>query len=130
MVRRIFLVALLALLMRVAHGQELPNAPVAKETWTTFAIFGGEVLADGVTTRVLYQRHYPETDPLARPFVHAGVPGQIAASLLGAGLAGGAWFALRRMHHDRAARWFLRTVTTGEGVNVARQFAILRKSKK
>ena len=124
------LVLLLGLLAPVAHGQDLPEAPIAKQTWTTFAAFGAEVVADGVSTRILYQRHHPETDPLARPFVRAGVPGQIAASLLGAGLTGGVWFALRRTHHDRAAKGFLRSVTAGEGCNVARQFSILRRSRK
>jgi hypothetical protein len=126
-------VLLLALTV-LSRGQDLPQAPLARETRTQtrtmFAIFGAEVLADGITTRVLYQRHYPETDPLARPFVQAGVPGQIGASLLGAGAVGGVWFALHRTHHDRAAKWFLRSVTAAEGGNVARQFAVLRTSRK
>ena len=112
------------------HGQELPDAPVSKETWGTFAVVGTEILADGVTTRVLYQRHYNEMNPLARPFVRAGVPGQIAASLLGAGAVSGVWFVLRRTHHDRAASWFLRSVAAGEGSNVSRQLAILRTSRR
>jgi hypothetical protein len=126
-------VLLLALTVS-SRGQNLPEAPSAKETRaqtrTIFAIFGAEVLADGVTTRVLYQRRYPETDPLARPFVQAGVLGQIGGSLLGAGAVGGVWFALRRTHHERAARWLLRSVAAGEGVNVARQFSVLRTSRK
>jgi hypothetical protein len=114
----------------VVHGQELPDAPVSKQTWGTFAVVGTEILADGVTTRVLYQRHYNEMNPLARPFVRAGVPGQIAASLLGAGAVSGVWFVLRRTHHDRAANWFLRSVAAGEGSNVSRQLAILRTSRR
>jgi hypothetical protein len=112
----------------VVLGQTLPDAPISKVTWTTLAGLGAEILADGVTTRVLYQRRYDENNPLVKPFVHAGVPGQIAASLLGAGAAGGTWFVLRRTHHDRAASWFLRFVTGAEGGNVFRQFTILRTS--
>jgi len=112
-----------------ARGQELPNAPVSKATWTTFAGLGGEILADGVTTRVLYQRGYDEIDPVAKPFVHAGVPGQIGASLLGAGAMGSAWFVLHRMHRERAANWVLRSVTAAEGYNVVRQVALLRGSQ-
>jgi hypothetical protein len=119
----------LLLLTLAARGQELPDAPVSKTTWTTFAGLGGEILADGVTTRVLYQRHYDEIDPVAKPFVHAGVPGQVGASLLGAGAMAGAWFVLHRMHHARAAEWFLRSVTAAEGYNVGRQVALLRVSQ-
>jgi hypothetical protein len=112
-----------------ASGQELPDAPVSKTTWSTFAGLGAEILADGVTTRVLYQRHYDELDPIAKPFVHAGVPGQIGVSLLGAGAMGGAWFLLHRTHHERTAKWFLCSVAAGEGYNVARQVTILRVSQ-
>src|SRR5271156_6010596 len=109
-----------------ARGQDLQDMPVSKATWIAFAGLGTEILADGVMTRVLYQRHYNEIDPLAKPLVQAGVPGQIGASLLGGGATAGTWFLLRRTHHDRAAKWFLHSVIAGEGYNVARQFALLR----
>jgi hypothetical protein len=125
-----WVLVMLLVLTGAARAQELSRTPVSKEVWTTFAVIGGEVLADGVTTRVLYQRHYNETDPIAQPFVREGVPGQIGGSLLAAGAVGGAWLMLRRMHHDRAAKWFLRSVAIGEGCNVGRQFSILRTSKK
>jgi hypothetical protein len=119
---RLIPVMLLALTGAVL-GQELPNATVSKATLGTFAAFGTEVLADGVTTRVLYQRNYGE-------IVHAGVAGQIGRSLLGVGATGGVWYVLRRAHREGTARWFLRSVTAGEGCNVARQFAIVRTSRK
>jgi hypothetical protein len=130
---------LVMLLVFTAAGraQRLPPAPVSvsagmlsKQTYTAFAVIGTEVVADSVTTRVLYQRHYDETDPLAKPFVHAGIPGQIGGSLLGLGATAGMWVVLHRWHHDPAARWFLRSVAVGEGSNDARQFAILRTSQK
>ncbi len=124
-----WVVIMLLVWVGAGWGQELPDAPVSKATWTTFVGLGTEILADGVTTRVLYQRHYDELDPVARPFVHAGVPGQIGVSLLGAGALTGAWFVLRRTHHECAAKWFLRTVAIGEGFNVARQVAVLRASQ-
>jgi hypothetical protein len=123
------LLILIGFLIEDARGQELPDAPVSKATWATFAGFGTEILADGVMTRVLYQRGYDEIDPLAKPFVHTGVPGQVGASLLGAGVMSGAWFVLRRTHHNHAASWFLRSATAGEGYNVARQVSILRTSQ-
>jgi len=134
------ILAMLLLLAGAASGQDVPGrslldtgtlgVPMSRETKMAFAVFGGELLADGVATRILYQRHYDEIDPLAKPFTHAGVPGQIGASLLGAGAVGGTWWVLHRTHHDRIARNFLRSVTAAEGGNVGRQFSILRTSKK
>jgi hypothetical protein len=127
------ILALLLVLTGVASGQKLPAAPVSQQTWptrTTLAVLGAEVVADGVTTRVLYQRRYDETDPLAKPFVHAGLPGQVGATLLGVGAMSGVWWVLHRTHHDRMAWRFLGSVSAVEGGNVARQFAILRTSKK
>lgn len=111
-------------------GKAFSDSGVSRETWVTFAVFGAEVVADGGITRVLYQRHYDEIDPVAKPFVHAGVPGQVGASLLGAGAMGGVWWMLHRTHHDRLARQFLRSVTAAEGGNVGRQYSILRTSRK
>jgi hypothetical protein len=122
-------VLVLLVLTGTARGQASASGQVSTGTWAIFAGLGTEILADGVTTRVLYQRGYDEINPLAKPFVHAGVPGQVGASLLGAGAMGGAWFVLRRTHHNRAASWFLRSVTAGEGYNVGRQIAILRTSQ-
>jgi hypothetical protein len=92
------------------QAQDLPGAPVSKKEWGAFVVVGAEIVADSVTTRLLYQRHYRENDPIAQPFVRAGISGQIGASLLGAGAAGTAWLILRRMHHEQAAKWFLRSV--------------------
>jgi len=126
-----WILAMVLVSTAAARGQEPPpSATVSKAQWMTFAGLGTEILADGVITRVLYQRHYAEIDPLAKPLVQAGVPGQIGASLLGAGATSGMWFLLRRTHHDRAAKWFLRSVIAGEGYNVARQLALLRRSRK
>lgn len=125
-----FIPVLLFALTGTLLAQELPNPPISKATLATFAAFGAEVVADGVTTRVLYQRRYDENNPIVRPLVHAGVPGQVGASLLGAGATVGVWFVLHRAHRERAATWFLRLVTAGEGCNVARQLRILRTSRK
>jgi hypothetical protein len=125
--RRIFAVLLLS---GAAAAQKLPPAPVSKQTWAAFAALGTEIVADGVTTRVLYQRHHDETDPLAKPFVHAGVPGQAAASLLGMGAAVGAWWLLRRSHGERMAHFFLWSATAVEGANDVREFALVRSSSR
>ncbi len=123
-------VLVLLVLTGVTSAQELPSTSVSKKEWGWFAVVGAEIVADSVTTRVLYQRHYRENNPIAQPFVRSGVAGQIGASLLGAGAVGGGWLMLRRMHHERAAAWFLRSITVGEGSNDVRQFALLRTSTK
>src|SRR5579863_7315478 len=104
------ILVVLLLCAGAASGQDLPGrslldtgtlgVPMSRETKMAFAVFGSELLADGVATRILYQRHYDEIDPLAKPFTRAGVPGQIGASLLGAGAIGGAWWVLHRTHHE------------------------------
>lgn len=106
------------------------RASISRRDWVMFAGLGAEIVADGVTTRVLYQRRYYEDDPLARPFVQAGVPGQVAASLMAAGGLAGAWWALHRSHRDRMARGLLWSAAAVEGANDARQFAILRGSRR
>src|ERR1700678_1397988 len=112
----------------VSVGQQLPTEPVSNTTLATFAVFGAEVVYDGVTTRVLSQRAYGEGDPLAQPFVRAGVPGQVAGGLLAAGATGMAWFVLHRTHHEGMAKWFLLSVVAAEGGNDVRQFDLLCKS--
>jgi hypothetical protein len=127
--RSIPVIVMLLAWTSLAPGQESPTAPMSKVRLATFAVFGAEALADGITTRVLYQRNHSELDPIAKPFVQAGVSGQISAGLLGVAAISGAWFVLHRSHHENTAKWFLLTVTAGEGCNVARQFAVLRKSR-
>lgn len=103
---------------------KLPEAPtrISTEAKIEFAAFAAEVAADGVSTRLLYQRGCSETDPVARPFVRAGVPGQVAATFLGLAAVAGAWAILHHTHHERMAKWMLRTAVAGEGANDIRQF--------
>jgi hypothetical protein len=107
--------------------QKLPAAPtrIPTEAKIEFAAFTAEIAADGISTRLLYQRGCSENDPIARPFVRAGIGGQVAASLLGLAAVGGGWFILRRTHHDRLAQWMLRAAVAGEGVNDIRQFRVM-----
>ncbi|HEV3513169.1 MAG TPA: hypothetical protein VGS05_15780 [Candidatus Sulfotelmatobacter sp.] len=107
--------------------KEFPEAPTRTPTEAKieFAAFAAEVAADGVSTRLLYQRGCGENDPIARPFVRAGVGGQVAASFLGLAAVGGAWAILRRAHHDRMAKWMLRIAVAGEAANDARQFTVM-----
>ena len=128
---------ILTILVAAAFGQDrafsrdrdrdLPSAP--SETKAEFAVLTAEIIADGVSTRILYQRGCGENDPLARPFVRAGVGGQVAGSFLGLAAAGGAWVILHRTHHDRVAKWMLRSAVAAEGVNDIRQFKVMTECR-
>lgn len=130
------LAAILSILLGTSFAQSAssfiqqeksPEAPsrTTREAKLEFAVFAAEVAADSVSTRLLYQRGCGENDPIARPFVRAGVGGQVAASFLGFAALGGAWVILRRAHHDRLAQWMLRTAVAGEGANDVRQFTVM-----
>lgn len=122
------LAAILSILTSLSLAQEidLPEAPMPREAKIEFAVLAAEVVADGVSTRILYQRGCGENNPIAKPFVRAGVGGQVAASLLSVAAVGGAWALLHRTHHDRMAKWMLRTLVVGEGINDIRQFQVMR----
>jgi len=107
--------------------ERLPDAASStrREAKIEFAAFAAEVAADGISTRMLVQQGCGEHDPLARPFVRAGVGGQVAASVLGFAAVGAAWIILRRTHHAHLATWMLRTAVAGEGINDIRQFRVM-----
>ena len=128
MVRALGLTALFWILVSASFAQDTNSSKVPTEAKIEFAAFAAEVAADGVTTRILYQRGLSELDPVARPFVHAGVGGQVGAGLLSVAVAGGVWTIFHRTHHDRIAKWMLRAVVAGEGANVARQFNLVAAS--
>lgn len=68
----------------------------------------GALFADGVYTRRLVTR-YPglgsEADPIARPFVNAGWPGQIAGGVLVVGADVALRYVLHRRGHHTLERW-------------------------
>mgnify|MGYP001186451717 CR=1 FL=1 len=121
------LAAILSMLLGTSFAQEinLPEAPMPREAKVEFAVFAAEVVADGVSTRILYQRGCGENNPIAKPFVRTGVGGQVAASLLSVAAVGGAWAIFHRTRHDRMAKWMLRTLVAGEGINDIRQFRVM-----
>jgi len=121
--------ALFSVLVSVSFAQDTNFPKVPTEAKVEFAAFAAEVAADSVTTRILSQRGLIELDPVARPFVRAGVGGQVGAGLLSVAAAGGVWAILHRTHHDRIAKWMLRTLVAGEGANVGRQFNLVAGSR-
>jgi hypothetical protein len=79
------------------------------------AVESGALLADGVYTQKVL-RDYPglgrERDPLARPFVEHGWPGQIVGGLLVVGADVGIRYLLHRHNHHRIERWMPMILTS------------------
>jgi hypothetical protein len=77
------------------------------------AVESGALLADGYTTMKYHE--YPgfrEADPLARPFVNAGWPGQIAGGALVVSADVGLRYWLHKRGHHRVERLLPFVLTT------------------
>jgi hypothetical protein len=66
-------------------------------------ILAGLVAADGISTQEILNSggHWREMNPLARPFVNKGAPGQAAASVLGMGFSVGTAYLLHKTGHHK-----------------------------
>lgn len=69
----------------------------------------GLVAADGISTQEILNSggHWREMNPLARPFVNKGAPGQLAASVLGYGFSVGTSYLLHRTGHHKLEKLML-----------------------
>jgi hypothetical protein len=72
-------------------------------------ILAGLVAADGISTQEILHGagQWREMDPLARPFVNQGAPGQLAASILGYGFSLGTSYLLHRTGHHKLEKLVL-----------------------
>jgi hypothetical protein len=72
-------------------------------------ILAGLIAADGVSTQEILNSsgHWREMNPLARPFVSHGAPGQLAASVLGYGFSLGTSYLLHRTGHHKLEKLML-----------------------
>jgi hypothetical protein len=128
----------LFLFAALAQGQNLvlanpapAEAPSQHRFWTpekkiSVGIFAGLIAADAITTQRGLNHGLHETDPLMRPFVTRGIGGEAAGSALGFGAGLGAVYLLHRSHHYKAERITMHLLIGGEGVNVARNFYLIR----
>jgi hypothetical protein len=108
-------VLLLALAVPCAIAQDQKFWTV--ERFSVTSTLAAEVVYDGWTTQSALKIGGTEGDPLARPFVKHGIPGQAAASVLGIGAVLSLQYATHRLHHERVANWIGRLAVTGEGLN-------------
>jgi hypothetical protein len=72
-------------------------------------ILAGLVAADGISTQEILHggSQWREMNPLARPFVNQGAPGQLAASVLGYGFSLGTSYLLHRSGHHKLEKLIL-----------------------
>jgi hypothetical protein len=125
--------AFMLLALCVAESEELPAAPVVQhsffstETILETAALTGESAYDGWATQKTLSSGLAlsEGNPIARPLVMRGTPGQVASSAIGVGLALGASYTLHHFGHPRMAQWVMRVSVAGEGANCVRQYGQL-----
>jgi hypothetical protein len=72
-------------------------------------ILAGLIAADGVSTQKILRSGggWREVNPMARPFVNQGAPGQLAASVLGYGFSLGTSYLLHRSGHHKLEKLML-----------------------
>jgi|SRR5450432_184244 hypothetical protein len=72
-------------------------------------ILAGLVAADGISTQEILNSggHWREMNPIARPFVNQGAPGQLAASVLGYGFCVGTSYLLHKTGHHKLEKLML-----------------------
>jgi hypothetical protein len=110
---------------------EPPAKPQPQKFWTVekkvnAGIFAGLIAADAITTQKGLSQGFRETNPIARPFVKMGAPGQAAGAALGFGSGMGVVYILHRTRHYKAERIVMRLMVAGEGAVVANNIARIR----
>jgi hypothetical protein len=110
---------------------EPPVQPQPQKFWTVdkkvnAGIFAGLIAADAITTQKGLGQGYRESNPLARPFVTMGAPGQAAGAALGFGSGMGVVYILHRTRHYKAERIAMRVLVAGESAVVANNIARIR----
>jgi hypothetical protein len=96
-------------------GTEKPHRFLDATNIALTAIETGALLADGITTqRALkkYPEFFREADPIARPFVNRGWPGQIVGGTLFIGADVGLRYWLHKNGHHRIERILPMVLTT------------------
>lgn len=115
--------------------QSFPDAPSHKffdrENLTAVGLLAGVIALDGAHTQLMLETHrYVEGDPLARPFVSRGWPGQLAASALAYGGALGLSYTLHRTNHHKIERWATWFLVGAEAANDTRNLLLQPSPRK
>jgi hypothetical protein len=130
-----FLVSILLLSVAALAQGFTTNAPapspIQRSFWTVenkldLSILAGLVAADGITTQRGLNQGLREVNPVTRPFVTRGVPGEAVGSALGFGVGVGVVYLLHRSHHYKAEHITMRLMVAGEAGFVANNIVALR----
>src|SRR6202167_4302421 len=110
----------------------LPDAPVPQHPfWSPenklgAGILAGLIAADAITTQRGLNEGLREANPVMRPFVTRGAPGEAVGSALGFGAAMGVAYLMHRSHHYKAERITMRLFDAGEAGVVASNMVAIR----
>jgi hypothetical protein len=125
----LFLSSAFGLRPALAQNPMLPDTPSHRffdqQNKAAFMVLGGLVAVDAARTQaMLGTHHYAEANPLARPLVNQGWPGQVAVSTIGYGAALGVSYIFHRTGHhkmEHCATWFM---VAAETANDARNLLL------
>jgi hypothetical protein len=111
----------------------MPEAPshsfFERSSEIRMGVIAGLIAADGITTQhILGVDHGSEMNPIVRPLVTKGAPGQAGASILGYALSIGSSYLLHRSGHHRLERLMLNTTIAIEAECVTSNLVQIAKA--
>jgi len=114
-----------------ASSHALPDAPSPRPFWTVekkldVGILAGLVAADAITTQRGLNQGLREVNPIMRPFVTRGAPGEAVGSALGFGVSVGVVYLMHRSHHYKLERLTMRLMVASEAGVVVNNIVAIR----
>ncbi len=113
----------------------VPETPIhsffERSSEIRMGIIAGLIAADGITTQhILGVDHGSEMNPLVRPLVKKGAPGQAGASVLGYAFSLGSSYLLHRAGHHKLERLMLNTTIAIEAECVTSNLIQIGKARR
>jgi Domain of unknown function (DUF5658) len=133
--KSIFVILLLSLGLSAQNFKvtsfALPEAPRQHHFWTVenkagISLLAGMVAADAITTQRGLNEGLREVNPVMRPFVTRGAPGEAAGSALGFGAGIGFVYLLHHSRHYKTERLAMRLMVAGESGFVVNNIVAIR----
>ena len=130
-----FVIVLLSIGLRAQNftvsSFALPNAPSKYRFWTIenrvdVSVLAALVAADAITTQRGLNEGLRQVDPIMRPFVTRGAPGEATGSALGFGAGVAAVYLLHRSPHCKLEHMAMRLMVGVEGGFVVNNIVAIR----